>query len=225
MKSIKFMLILGSAITAFYVNIISMPNLEKEDIFTIYLENQIDLMDKQEKNLNFKNNVDGIEVDNYFIINKGYEFDVEVEPSITYEMQKKEIEANTGLIVKVGSFDINSNEFNQKNLDIYGGLNSEGNLFSVVPPITELSEYPAKMTLNKINTFSYSPFYFNSKSIQINSNNEYRVYLYNLEQEIIGAVLSENGEVEINTELLDSYYILICNDSDSEFISLELEIL
>ncbi len=157
------------------------------------------------------------------IVEGNISFEYEV-PSITYEMQEAETIANVGLINKVGTQEFNQGEINRRNIDIAIGENKNDFIFSVIKPTIEVPEYPMTVNFEKINEFTYSPFYFNSDKLKITSNDKYVVYLYNSEDECVASVLSENGNVEINTTNLDNYYILIFNESDMESISMKLSV-
>lgn len=157
------------------------------------------------------------------IVEGNVSFEYEI-PSITYKMQEAETIANVGLINKVGTQEFNQDEINRRNIEIAIGENTNFPIFSVTIPTIEVPEYPMTINFEKINEFTYSPFYFNSDKLKITSNDKYVVYLYNSEDECVASVLSENGNVEINTTNLDNYYILIFNESEMESISMKLSV-
>lgn len=162
-------------------------------------------------------------VTNLNIVEGNVFFENEV-PIITYEMQEAETIANVGLINKVGTQEFNQDEINRRNIDIATGKNDSDYIFSVIKPSIEVPKYPMTINFEKINEFTYSPFYFNSNKINFTSNNEYIVYLFDSEDKCIASVLSEQGEVEINTTNLDNYYVLIFNESELESISVKLNV-
>lgn len=161
--------------------------------------------------------------DEKFTVNKGirfYEYEV---PNIDYEKQETETSLNTGLHVGTGTFGFNADEINNKNIQIYNGVSDEI-MFSVIPPTIEMLEYPATLNLEKVNLFTYSPFYFNATTFKATADGDFTVYLYDRDKQIIGVIKPEDGEVILDTENLEDYYVLILNNSYKDSISVKLEL-
>lgn len=177
---------------------------------------------KDSKKIDFLNNNDVIENHDYVLtgtIVENYEI-----PDIDYEKQEKEMTNQSGIGISVGHFEFVPDEINERNLKIQNGEIEGQSMYSLIPPTIPPAKYPFNENLYNILEFTYSPFYFNAKNFLATSNDNYRAYIYNLNDEIINVIDSKDGIIRLNSESLNDFYVLFISENNLSNISIDLHV-